>query len=77
MEQMRAFYKMKNRTTMCASPFELPSLRRLSARPRRDDSLIKSRYYVMSVIMGTVAFSYGSVPFYKMVSSLAPTRHPL
>lgn len=24
-------------------------------------------YYVLSVILGTVAFSYGSVPMYKMV----------
>lgn len=27
------------------------------------------RFYVMSVILGTVAFSYGSVPLYKMVRS--------
>lgn len=26
-----------------------------------------SRYYTMSVILGTVALSYGSVPLYKMV----------
>jgi len=24
-------------------------------------------YYTLSIILGTVAFSYGSVPFYKMV----------
>lgn len=27
------------------------------------------RYYAMSVILGTVALSYGSVPMYKMVRS--------
>lgn len=26
-----------------------------------------SRYYAMSVVLGTVALSYGSVPMYKMV----------
>jgi hypothetical protein len=26
-----------------------------------------SSYYVLSVILGTVALSYGSVPMYKMV----------
>ena len=26
------------------------------------------RYYTLSVILGTVALSYGSVPMYKMVS---------
>ena len=31
------------------------------------------RYYTMSVILGTVALSYGSVPMYKMVeTSLDP-----
>ncbi len=29
----------------------------------------------MSVILGTVAFSYGSVPFYKMVSLFSPAYH--
>lgn len=42
MDQMRAVYKQKNRTTM---------------------------YYTLSIILGTVAFSYGSVPMYKMVSN--------
>lgn len=27
------------------------------------------RFYVISTILGTVAFSYGSVPLYKMVST--------
>lgn len=40
MEQIRAVYKMRNRTTM---------------------------YYTLSIILGTVAFSYGSVPMYKMI----------
>ncbi|KAJ9149281.1 Cytochrome-c oxidase assembly protein [Pleurostoma richardsiae] len=40
MEQMRAIYKKRNRTTM---------------------------FYTLSVILGTVAFSYGSVPMYKMI----------
>lgn len=41
MDQVRAVYKQRNRTTM---------------------------YYTLSVILGTVALSYGSVPLYKMVS---------
>ncbi|OIW25878.1 hypothetical protein CONLIGDRAFT_647607 [Coniochaeta ligniaria NRRL 30616] len=40
MDQMRAVYKQRNRTTM---------------------------FYTLSIILGTVAFSYGSVPFYKMI----------
>lgn len=40
MDQMRAVYKQRNRTTM---------------------------FYTLSIILGTVAFSYGSVPLYKMV----------
>ncbi|KAB5528186.1 cytochrome c oxidase assembly protein CtaG/Cox11-domain-containing protein [Coniochaeta sp. 2T2.1] len=40
MDQMRAVYKQRNRTTM---------------------------YYTLSIILGTVAFSYGSVPMYKMI----------
>ncbi|TVY76082.1 Cytochrome c oxidase assembly protein COX11 [Lachnellula suecica] len=40
MEQLRAPFKTKNRSTM---------------------------YYILSTILGTVAFSYGSVPFYKMI----------
>ncbi|EPE07798.1 cytochrome c oxidase assembly protein cox11 [Ophiostoma piceae UAMH 11346] len=39
-ERMRAYYKMRNRTTM---------------------------NYTLSIILGTVAFSYGSVPLYKMI----------
>ncbi|KAI1817142.1 amine oxidase [Poronia punctata] len=40
MDQLRAHYKQKNRTTML---------------------------YTLSIILGTVAFSYGSVPMYKMI----------
>ncbi|OCK85713.1 cytochrome c oxidase assembly protein CtaG/Cox11 [Lepidopterella palustris CBS 459.81] len=40
MEQLRAPFKDRNRTTV---------------------------YYVLSVILGTVALSYGSVPMYKMI----------
>jgi hypothetical protein len=29
--------------------------------------LVWHRYYTLSIILGTVAFSYGSVPMYKMV----------
>ena len=29
----------------------------------------RSRYYTLSIILGTVALSYGSVPMYKMVIS--------
>ncbi|KAI1438648.1 amine oxidase [Xylaria sp. CBS 124048] len=40
MDQMRQYYKYRNRTTM---------------------------FYTLSIILGTVAFSYGSVPMYKMI----------
>lgn len=30
-------------------------------------------YYTLSVILGTVAFSYGSVPMYKMVCFILNT----
>lgn len=33
------------------------------------------RYYSLSIILGTVALSYGSVPMYKMVSSFPSTFH--
>jgi cytochrome c oxidase assembly protein subunit 11 len=29
-------------------------------------------YYTLSIILGTVAFSYGSVPMYKMVFGITP-----
>jgi hypothetical protein len=31
--------------------------------------LMQCRNYVFSIILGTVALSYGSVPFYKMVQA--------
>ena len=30
-------------------------------------------FYTLSIILGTVAFSYGSVPMYKMVHPLLPS----
>ena len=30
-------------------------------------------YYTISIILGTVAFSYGSVPMYKMVCGYRPS----
>ena len=33
------------------------------------------RYYTLSVILGTVALSYGSVPMYKMVSMFGIDRY--
>ena len=30
-------------------------------------TVISSRYYTISMILGTVALAYGSVPLYKMV----------
>lgn len=36
----------------------------------RAQALTTKRYYTMSVILGTVALSYGSVPMYKMVGHL-------
>jgi cytochrome c oxidase assembly protein subunit 11 len=35
--------------------------------------LVWYRYYTISIILGTVAFSYGSVPMYKMVHSSSST----
>lgn len=32
-----------------------------------EPSLTISRFYTLSIILGTVALSYGSVPLYKMV----------
>lgn len=34
--------------------------------------LIGSRYYAASLILGTVALAYGSVPLYKMVRQACP-----
>jgi hypothetical protein len=39
-------------------------------RPRASELVLTSllsRLYTISIILGTVAFSYGSVPMYKMV----------
>jgi hypothetical protein len=36
----------------------------------------RPRFYTLSVILGTVAFSYGSVPMYKMVSSATLHSRP-
>lgn len=33
------------------------------------------RYHTLSIILGTVAFSYGSVPMYKMVSLSSLLRY--
>ena len=38
----------------------------------QDSRSLSHRYYSLSVILGTVALSYGSVPMYKIVSILLP-----
>ncbi|KAL7623986.1 Cytochrome c oxidase assembly protein cox11, mitochondrial [Parahypoxylon ruwenzoriense] len=68
MERMREYYKYKNRTTICAEG----ETSGLNGCPR---------FYTLSVILGTVAFSYGSVPMYKMICQTTgwggqPVRSP-
>jgi len=57
---MRQQYGRKNTTTMYVH----------GDRPRASELVLTSslsRLYTISIILGTVAFSYGSVPMYKMV----------
>jgi hypothetical protein len=76
--------KLLHQTTR--TPFFKPSLRNISnsSKPRQNASPtmeqmrapFKTRnastlYYTLSIILGTVAFSYGSVPMYKMVCYLS------
>lgn len=49
-----------------------PTMEQLRAPFRKKNS--STLYYTLSIILGTVAFSYGSVPMYKMVS-FASTPH--
>ncbi|GJD01502.1 cytochrome c oxidase assembly protein cox11 [Colletotrichum higginsianum] len=58
MEQVHAHYKRKNASTAWIR-IGAGENGRLSRRVRR--------YYTLSVILGTVALSYGSVPLYKMI----------
>ena len=44
-----------------------PTMEQLRAPFRKKNS--STLYYTLSIILGTVAFSYGSVPMYKMVGS--------
>ena len=48
-----------------------PTMEQLRSPFQRKNS--STLYYTLSIILGTVALSYGSVPMYKMVRS---TRHP-
>ena len=60
MDRMRQQYGRKNTTTMYVQ----------RDRPRASELVLTSllsRLYTISIILGTVAFSYGSVPMYKMV----------
>ena len=59
MEQMRAPFSHKNSSTLYGF-YQTIS----------DRVLIFNRFYTMSVILGTVALSYGSVPMYKMACVL-------
>lgn len=43
----------------------------------QDSRSLSHRYYSLSVILGTIALSYGSVPMYKMVSILLPVERVL
>jgi hypothetical protein len=50
-----------------------PTMEQLRAPFQKKNST--TMYYTISIILGTVAFSYGSVPMYKMVRhSLHPTN---
>ncbi|KAJ6441781.1 MFS transporter [Purpureocillium lavendulum] len=63
MEQIRAHYNRKNRTVAYAhTQTDVPPAWRFRLLTRA-----ASRYYTMSLILGTVALSYGSVPLYKMI----------
>ncbi|CEJ93958.1 Putative Cytochrome-c oxidase assembly protein [[Torrubiella] hemipterigena] len=55
-----------------------PEMEQLRAYYRRKNQTVL--YYTMSLILGTVAFSYGSVPMYKMICQTTgwggqPVRH--
>jgi hypothetical protein len=65
MEQAREVYRRRNRTTMCAIAY--PGAR---IETGANKVVLSNRFYTLSIILGTVALSYGSVPMYKMV------RHP-
>lgn len=43
------------------------SLKPVAERGGAEAELCPCRYYTLSIILGTVALSYGSVPMYKMV----------
>lgn len=51
---------------MCVNPFEGQVLGEVQA-----NMAILDRFYTLSIILGTVALSYGSVPMYKMVRRLS------
>jgi hypothetical protein len=62
MEQAREVYRRRNRTTMYViADFGA----RMVAGANKAD--LPDRFYTLSIILGTVALSYGSVPMYKMV----------
>ena len=49
----------------------VPTMEQLRAPFQKKNST--TMYYAISIILGTVAFSYGSVPMYKMVRSFLTT----
>jgi len=59
LEQLRAPFRDKNRSTLYVCAYLLLG---------SDLNPLPYRYYTLSIILGTVALSYGSVPMYKMVS---------
>ena len=59
MQQLRVPFSRRNKSTLW-----------VVWQPTLHLILIFSRYYTLSVILGTVALSYGSVPMYKMVCVL-------
>lgn len=72
MHRMREHYNKKNRTVMYDTNTPVngsDSLRetRSNVWDQRAKQLTGFRNYTMSLILGTVALSYGSVPMYKMV----------
>ncbi|KAI1343964.1 cytochrome c oxidase assembly protein CtaG/Cox11-domain-containing protein [Xylariaceae sp. FL0016] len=52
-------------TTTASTRAQAPSMERMAEHYRYKNRT--TMYYTLSIILGTVAFSYGSVPMYKMI----------
>ncbi|KAH8599420.1 cytochrome oxidase-like protein assembly factor Cox11 [Bisporella sp. PMI_857] len=68
MRQQKSFFKPSTRyITNSSKPRQnaAPTFEELREPSRKKN--ISTLYYTISIILGTVAFSYGSVPMYKMI----------